>query len=444
MADYWVDDGGDGTAGTSWATAYQSIAALIAAVPAALTTSGNRVFIGDDHNDSVTGANRTFTGPASGLPVQLISCDRTSGASPPAYKVGTGKQLRSDDGSFTLVIDGAFALYGIRIAPGATASPVFQGDANEGIYASECSIAVATNGTVNLGVSLGSHFYKGLTIDLTADGTTNRTGTVITHDSQSIVGINGLSFVNSSYRTGAMIRNGGILMEITGADFSGFTNATACEITDAAGAGRLIISNSITAATWATTSPATATANIEFYNFGQDDQTTYVYDADYRGVTNSSSSIYRTGGATVEGDATGWLITTTANCGEAFPLTTPWIYGLVSSTGSKTFDVYITNDTADFTDAEVWLEVEYLGTADEAQWTLAKDQRATITTTAAAQTDDVTSAWNGAGPAFTYMQKLSVTATVNETGQYRARVCVGVASIAGSRFFYIDPKVTVT
>ena len=47
-------------------------------------------------------------------------------------------------------------------------------------------------------------------------------------------------------------------------------------------------------------------------------------------------------------------------------------------------------------------------------------------------------------PAYNYMQKLSVTATVNETGQYRARVAVAVANIASTRYFYIDPKVTVT
>jgi hypothetical protein len=121
--------------------------------------------------------------------------------------------------------------------------------------------------------------------------------------------------------------------------------------------------------------------------------------------------------------------------------------GEVSSTGSKTFDVYITNDTADFTDGEVWLEVAYRGTTDEAIGAIAHDRRGAngdILDTANAQTDDTTSTWTGTGPSFTYKQKLSVTATVNETGLYRARVVVGKASIASSRYFYIDPKVTVT
>ena len=72
-------------------------------------------------------------------------------------------------------------------------------------------------------------------------------------------------------------------------------------------------------------------------------------------------------------------------------------------------------------------------------WTLASDQRATITTTAVAQTDDTTSTWVGSGPAYTYKQKLSTTVTIGEVGQIRARVVTGVASIASSRNFYIDP-----
>ena len=40
--------------------------------------------------------------------------------------------------------------------------------------------------------------------------------------------------------------------------------------------------------------------------------------------------------------------------------------------------------------------------------------------------------------------KLEVAATIGETGQYRARVAVGVASITATSYLYIDPIVTVT
>jgi hypothetical protein len=163
----------------------------------------------------------------------------------------------------------------------------------------------------------------------------------------------------------------------------------------------------------------------------------------YFGRVDSSTVIYRSSGATIESDVVSWLVTTTASCSEAAPFRSPWIYGEVAA-GSRTFDVYITNDTADFTDAQVWLHVEYLSTADEAIAAVATDQRATITTVEADQTDDTASTWFGAGPAFTYKQRLRVSATVGESGQYRARVVCGVASISGSRYFYVDPLVTVT
>jgi hypothetical protein len=191
-------------------------------------------------------------------------------------------------------------------------------------------------------------------------------------------------------------------------------------------------------------SAITSGTNILATNVGNTDAPTSLRNHTYFGTITSSILIYRSSGATIEGIANSWLVTTTANCNEYAPFHSPWIYGLVSSTGSKTFDTYITNDTGDFTNAQVWLEVEYLATSDSPVWTLASDQRATITTTAADQDDDTTSTWVGSGPAYTYKQRLRVTATVGETGQFRARVVTGIASIASTRYFHIDPLVTVT
>ena len=97
----------------------------------------------------------------------------------------------------------------------------------------------------------------------------------------------------------------------------------------------------------------------------------------------------------------------------------------------------------------MWLEVEYLSTDSEAIWALATDHRnitATATTSpGGVSRDDTTSSWTGGAAGFdTYKQRLRVSATVGETGQYRARVAVGVTSLPSSRDFYIDPKVTVT
>ena len=179
-----------------------------------------------------------------------------------------------------------------------------------------------------------------------------------------------------------------------------------------------------------------------FTNCGSANNPTGLVYRDKLGDVISTTAITRTGGGSIEGVSCSLLITTVASVSEASPFKTPWQHEKISSTGSKTFSVFITNDTADFTDAEVGLEVEFLGTTGEAIFANVSDMR-TITTTAAAQTDDVTSTWNGAGPSYTYKQQLSVTATVNVAGMFRWRLCCGVASVASSRYFYADTKITV-
>jgi hypothetical protein len=308
----------------------------------------------------------------------------------------------------------------------------------------DCILAPNANGIISFGGPQGLDVLRNCTVDFSAESS-NQAASPLQSGASCKIRITGLSFINAQYRTGTVYSAVGNATDAVfdGCDFSGFTNATACEVMNAGSpqGSSIQFVNCKMVPSWVPFSTFTAgrySGRVEFFNCGDADAPTYMYARDGIGDALASAIIYRTSGAAVEGDACSWLITTTANCAEGAPFYTPWIYGTVNSTGSKTFDCYITNDTADFTDAQVWLEVEYLATADEAQWSLATDQRATITTTAVAQTDDTTSTWNGTGPAFTYKQKLSVTATVGETGQYRARVAVGVASITGSRFFYID------
>lgn len=456
MAIYCIWSGGDGTqtnttqtAGTlDWSKADTSVANLIAYDAAAFTTSGNTIYFADDHNDPNKAAHWTLTGPTSGLPVILISADRT--LSTPTVKTGTGNQLSSLGGGYDLTLDGSFALYEMRMASGRNLK--FDADNDEVTILASCTLAPAADQYVFFGTgssaAIGKVEITDAVIDLTYDGTSNRSNAVIQH-ALTRCAIKGMTFVNAGYRTGTIFYGSPNChaLSVTGLDASPFTNATACEIIGSGASGTIEMSNIKTAATW-TFHPATPTPQpsclLTATTIGPADAPTALYAVGFAGTCISSTDIYRTGGATIEGVACSWLITTTSSCGEHSPFYTPWRYGTLSSTGSKTFDVFITNDTADLTDAEIWLEVEYKSESTEAIWALATDQRATITTTAAAQTDDTTSTWNGSGPSFTYKQKLSVTATVNQVGQYRVRVAVGKTSVAGSRYLYIDPAVTVS
>ena len=400
------------------------------------------MYFGHDHNcPAVNAASLTITGPTSGLPVIFISA--TQGSDPPAYQKGTGTQIdTSEAATYDVILDGSFSLFGIFIKAGQHIDP--GADQDELFYCSDCTFAIGTNAFLQLAnTNASSKVFKNLIVDLTQDGSSARTGNVFQRNGIPTVFIDGLTFVNAGFRTGTIFQCGaatGSLLSVSGADFSGFTNATTCEIFQGA-MGETTISNCKTAATFTLTDASTRnpTTRIIATNVGPTDSPSSLFFRTYAGNIDSSTSIYRSGGATIEGIANSWLVTTTANCNEYAPFHSQWLYSKASSTGSKTVSLYITNDTADFTDAECWIEVEYLATSGSPLWTLASDQRATITTTAVAQTDDTTSTWVGSGPAYTYKQKLSVTVTIGEVGQIRARVVTGVASIASSRNFYIDP-----
>ena len=436
-----------GTAHTglrTWSEAFTSVSALDDVHTLA---SGDIVYIGHDHVCQYAHtANRTITLPTSGLPTVFISA--TTGSNPPTYQASTTDQIDTSEGSYTLTMNGAFAAYGCVFKAGSTINVI--PDLNESGLLVDCTFKLAANGQLAIGSVSGDHAYLyNTTVDLTLDGTSNRSNNVIVL-SVSEVQINGLVFINPAYRTGSIFNLGsadGGSLYVTNADFSGFTNATTCELVNvSANSLKMFFTNCKTAATFTYTTSTQYYPGFQYFtNVGSGNQPESLYFTNSRGTVASSASIYRSTGATVEGIATSWLVTTaTTFCSQDEPLYSPWIYGYISSTGSKTFDLYITNDTADFYDNEVWLEIDYLGTASSGQWSNKKDYRADRLATAALQADDTGSTWNGSGPSYTYKQKLSVTATVNTAGMFRARVCVGVASIASTRNFYIDPLVTVS
>ena len=444
MTVYFVDDGGDDSDGLTWAKAYTSINALDTAVALA---SGDIVYFGHDHNcQAVNGASLTITGPASGLPVIFISA--TQGSDPPAYQKGTGTQIDTTEAAtYDITFDGSFAFYGLLVKSG---RDIFcYSDADEYLFSKNCTFAPGVNGIIYLSNNSSSaSAHEALIVDLTQDGSSNRANAVFEVVGSTTNAFSGLTFVNAGFRTGTVFASGTNVhgnIRVSGADFSGFTNAAPCELLNS-GMGIVYLSNCKTAATFTlvNTNAVRPFTDILSTNVGSTDDPASLRYHDYFGDIVSSTSIYRSGGATIEGIANSWLVTTTANCNEYAPFHSPWIAGYNSSTGSRTFTLYISNDTGDFDNSQAWLEIEFMATSGSPLYTLASDQRATITTTPVVQDDDTASVWNGAGPTFAFKQKLIVTATVGEAGQFRARVVTVVASIASSRNFMVDPAVFVS
>lgn len=148
----------------------------------------------------------------------------------------------------------------------------------------------------------------------------------------------------------------------------------------------------------------------------------------YEGTLTTETTIKRTAGASDGTTAYSWKVVTTANAKRTFPFET--FEGAVwnSTTGSaKTLTIHTVTDNVTLTDAEIWVEVEYLGSSATPVSTLITDANATVLTTAAWRAT-TTEAWTTTGLATPVKQKLEVTFTPQMAGPIRWRVKVAKAS----------------
>lgn len=445
MTVYYVDDGGSGADGLSWATAYTTLAALQTAIGAALSTDGNIVYIGADSvsaGDGV-GATKTFTGPTAGV-VRIISA--TVGTT--TYAKSSSNQIIANGGDYKIEFVNCFALYGIQISStgmiklnaATSASGV-----NSSISTYECTLLPGGNRQIELtqsGTTPAISRHHKLTVYPDKDsGSNNRqffdvyggitifTGLVL-QDSAS--GRNGPIF-SASYLGGRLFVSGSDLSTIASQSAILSESGALCE-------SEFVHCKTLASPTWST-GTINVPASIKAINCASADAPEGLYQLNYWGSVVSSTSAYRDSGATIEGVSTSWKMVSASSAKPDRPLYTPWVYVPITSSGTKTFTVYVSQDggAGDLTDAETWLEVEYMGSSGVGTTTQGSDQAALGDWTGTAQADDASSTWTGITE--TYAQTLVVASvSVGEEGLARARVALGKASTT----LYVDPLVTVS
>lgn len=207
--------------------------------------------------------------------------------------------------------------------------------------------------------------------------------------------------------------------------------------------GNIRFSNCKMPASWTgllvNTAIAHAGFSVDAWNIAASDINYVFWHERFGGSIKQDTGVYMTGGSTDGTTPFSVKMTSDANAEfPAFPLYTPEMVVRNETVGSaKTATVEITHSAAaDLTDAEIWLEVFYLGTSGFPLSTLITDKIATVLGTPAAQTTS-TQAWTGAG---TRKQKLAVTFTPQEKGDIIWRVALAKASTT----VYVNANLVIT
>lgn len=445
MTVYYVDDGGSNTSPfDTWAKAAPTLAALQTSIAASTSTDGNIIYIGADSISSGdgVGATVTFTGPTNGN-VRIISA--TVGTT--NYAKSASNQILVNGGDFKVIFRDGFSLFGIKISStgmiqfntGVGASGV-----NCAITTSECTALIGGNRQLELTQSgstptLSRHI--GLTIYPDKDsGSNNRQFVDIYGGRTELIG---LVLTNSaSGRNGPLFSGLGLgsILRVSGSDLSTIADQTAILVWGSAqGDAEFAHCKTLASPTW-TSGTGNVQGALRAINCQAADAPEGFYSIDFWGTVQSSATVYRTGGASVEGIPASWKMISAATAKMSRPLYSPWMYVPITAAGTKTYTVYVSQDggAGDLTDVEVWLELEYMATANIGTTTWTSD-RGAGDFSGTVQDDDVTSTWSSITA--TYKQKLAISSvSVGEEGLCRLRVGLGKAS----QTLYVDPMPVVS
>jgi hypothetical protein len=236
--------------------------------------------------------------------------------------------------------------------------------------------------------------------------------------------------------------------KVSGMDLT--NGATAMNLTATTGVGiKFYIRNCKLPASWSgslNSSAPGSNSEYEMHNCDSGDTNYRYWRKTQYGEAVSETTIIKTGGASDGTTGLSWKLT--SNASAEFPhayFKSGEIVKWNETTGSAitvTVDVIHSGvgggGSGDFTDKELWLEVEYFGTSGFPLGSPINDRAADILGAAADQ-DNSSATWTSE-PATPVKQKLNVTFTPQEKGYIYAKVCLAVAS----KTVYVDFEPVVT
>lgn len=442
----WSGATGAGT-GADWTNAYTALQSAVTAASA-----GDDIRVAHDHAETASStAKVTYTIPGTlAAPTKVVCVNRTTGDAASTAEIKT------------------VGAWGIDITAPSNESCV-------SIQGIKFIVADGGGGSANLGI-LYAKMFRDCTFELRGTGGAIQVGYaskvrfencwVKTANASSNLSVSSVAF---EWAGGGVLAGSAqtILFNV-----AGFSTTLTCSALDLSGlptacvifnsiyhANSGVLANCKLPASWAETSlvyePVPFGSRYAMINcdVGNTNYNTRV--ADTGGKLIDETAIYRTDGFKVRNQAgtlVGFALKSTTNSSASetniplptdallrnYPGTPAEVAGF-SAGAAKTVSVEIAHSAgAALTDAQIWLEVQCLGTSGFPLGVVKTNRRVSPVATAAAHPTS-TEAWSGA--AQTYKQRLSVTINPQAPGVIEARVYVATGN---NVVVYIDPMITVS
>lgn len=440
MAAYYVNSAAGGTnTGGSWTNAFLTLLQATA-----VATNADIIYVDDGHNEGGTAA-LTITLPATpGL--RILSVDSALGLTPTAVSAGAVVAIAT--GSVALGISGCAYVYGVLFKSSATSSS--SAIINIGVTTTSPTILTIEDGSLEVRTTTGSSFMNiGNSASTSADehvltliNSTIGTGNAAAGGTIKVRGIrlrfSGVSLIGQPMTSIFTIDPGvGPDIEIVDSDMTGVTvtNLVSAPASSGMANVRFIQCKLPSGYVALTTTAVVQGTEVSILDCASGDTHGLIEYHNALGNIVTESTIKFTGGAASQS----WKITTTAYASFTSPFCTPWVnwYNTGTSAITPRIEVVRTGSATALNNDDLWIEVDAKVTSGSTQATRTTDRRGLLAANAAQDTGAGT--WDGS-PGTPWYGKLEVASlTPAENGHIRGRVCVGLASVAGT--VYADPQI---
>ena len=431
--------GGAGT-GADWANAFTTLQASLTAKAA-----GDTHYVAHDHAETTASAQTITLKGNSASPDRILCVNRAGSVPPVAADLTTGASITTT-GTSGLTISNSGYWEGITFNCGTGAGTVGLSLGNSGHTGRyrHCAfniVGTSVSSRINIGGS-GSNPIRVEWVDCSVSfGATSQgisspgSGSFFWRNRTGVAAITG-----ATIPTTLLIWTGqNVSPLLSGLDLSALGSGKALATP---GGGRTIFVNCKLGAsvTIANAASSVAIASVDLIGCHSTGIVRRDERYDYKGTLTTETTIVRTGGASDGITAFSHKIVTTANAEREFPFEsfegTIWNDAIGSS---KTLTVHCVTDNVTLTNAEAWLEVDYLGDPSFPISYVETDEAATILTTPASQATS-TETWTTTGLTTPVYQKLEVSFTPEMEGPIRWRVKVAKVSTT----VYVCPKAELT